>query len=71
VQQTAIAYVLSFKYRATSEVSRLAGLKMINDPVNYLQINLFKGPDSLVNFGLPKEFDEDLLLPRPSRRNRE
>jgi hypothetical protein len=40
---------------------------MINDPVNNLQINLFEGPDSLVNFALPKKFDEHLSLPRSGR----
>ena len=48
-------------------LSRLLGLKMINDPVNNLQIELFEGPDSLVNFALPKKFDEHLSLPRSGR----
>jgi hypothetical protein len=49
-------------------VGNLPGLKMINDPVNNLQINLFEGPDSLINFALSAEFDEHLSLPRPFRR---
>ena len=44
---------------------------MINDPVNNLQIKLLEGPDSLINFALPKKFDEHLSLPRPGRRVRE
>jgi hypothetical protein len=43
---------------------------MINDPVNNLQINLFKGSDSLVNFALPKKFGGPLSLPRSGRRIR-
>jgi hypothetical protein len=31
-------------------VSKLLGFKMISDPVNNLQIYLFEGPGSLVNF---------------------
>ena len=41
---------------------------MINDPVNNLQIKLFEGPDSFINFALPKKFDERLSLARPGRR---
>jgi len=37
---------------------------MINNPMNNLQIKLSEGPDSLVNFVLPKKFDEHLSLPR-------
>src|SRR5215472_7408927 len=44
---------------------------MINNPVNNLQIKLFEGPDSLINFALSKKFDEHLSLPRPGRRVRE
>jgi hypothetical protein len=44
---------------------------MINDPMNNFQIDLLEGPDSLVNFGLPKKFDEHLSLPRSGRRIRE
>ena len=44
---------------------------MINDPVNNLQIKLFEGPDSFIDFTLPKKFDEHLSLPRPGRRIRE
>src|SRR5215469_10826939 len=40
---------------------------MINDPVNNLQIKLLEGPDSVINFALSKELDEDLSLPRPGR----
>ena len=36
--------------------------------MNNLQIKLFEGPDSLINFALPKKFDERLSLPRPVRR---
>ena len=43
-------------------------LKMINDSVNNLQIKLLEGPDSLINFALPKKFDEHLSLPRSGRR---
>jgi len=46
---------------------RHLSLKMINDPVNNLQINLFEGSDSLVNFALPIKFDEHLSLPRSGR----
>jgi hypothetical protein len=48
-------------------VSRLPGLKMIYDPVNDLQIKLFEGPDSLINFALSKKFDEHLSLPRSGK----
>jgi hypothetical protein len=48
-------------------LSRHLGFKMINDPVNNLQIKLFEAPDSLVNFVLPKKFDEDLSLPWSGR----
>jgi len=41
---------------------------MVSDPVNNLQIKLLEGPDSLINFALPKKFNEHLSLPRPSRR---
>ena len=41
---------------------------MLNDAMNNLQINLFKGPDSLINFALPIKFDEHLSLPWPVRR---
>jgi hypothetical protein len=44
---------------------------MINDLTNNLQIDLFKGPDSLINFALSKKFDEHLSLARPGRRIRE
>jgi hypothetical protein len=37
---------------------------MINDPVDNLQIDLFEGPDSLINFALSKKFDERLPLTR-------
>jgi hypothetical protein len=51
----------------TRRVGRLLSLKMLNDPMNDLQIDLFEGPDGLINFALPKKFDEHLSLPRPSR----
>jgi tetratricopeptide (TPR) repeat protein len=57
-------FVLSF----TS--GRLLGLKMINGPVNNLQIKLLEGPDSLINFALSQKFDEHLSLPRSGRRAR-
>jgi hypothetical protein len=41
----------------TRRVTRLLGLKMLNDAMNNLQINLFKGPDSLINFALPRYRD--------------
>ena len=41
---------------------------MINDLMNNLQINLFEGPDSLVNFAFSEKLDEHLSLPRPGRR---
>jgi hypothetical protein len=65
-----------YRVRRTSNFRKarvLAGIlafKMINDPMNNLQIKLFEGPDSLVNFGLPKKFDEHLSLPRSLRRIR-
>jgi hypothetical protein len=49
-------------------VSRLPGLKMTNDLINNLQISLFKGPESFINFALPVKFDEHLSLPRSGRR---
>ena len=49
-------------------VSRLLGLKMINDLMNNLQINLFEGPEGLINFAFPIKFDEHLSLPRSGRR---
>ena len=47
-----------------SGFGRLPGLEMINDPVNNLQINLFEGPQRLINFALPVNIDEHLPLPR-------
>jgi hypothetical protein len=41
---------------------------MINDSTNNLQINLFEGPDSLINLALSKKFDEHLSLSRSGRR---
>jgi hypothetical protein len=41
---------------------------MINDPVNDLQINPFEGPERLINFALPKKFNEHLSLPWSLRR---
>ena len=52
----------------TRRGGRLLGLKMINDPVNNLQIKLLEGPDSLINFALSKKFDEHLSLPRSDHR---
>src|SRR6516162_9035667 len=49
----------------------ILGFKVINDPVNNLQIKFLEGPDSLINFALSKKFDEHLSLPRPGRRIRE
>jgi hypothetical protein len=37
---------------------------MINDLTNNFQINPFECPDSLINFALPKKFDEPLPLVR-------
>jgi hypothetical protein len=54
----------------TRRVGRLLGLKMLNDAMNNLEINLLEGPDSLVNFALPKKFSEHLSLPRSLRRIR-
>src|SRR6516165_3508436 len=45
-------------------VGRLPGLKMIDDPMNNLQINLFEGPQRLIDLALPVIFDERLSLPR-------
>ena len=47
-----------------SGFGRLPGLKMINHPMNNLQINLFEGPQRLINFALPINIDEHLPLPR-------
>jgi hypothetical protein len=44
-------------------LSRLPGLKIVNDPMNNLQINLFEGPDSVIDFALPKKLNERLSLP--------
>jgi hypothetical protein len=52
----------------TRRVGRFLGLKMINDPVNNLQIKLLKRPDSLIDFALSKRFDEHLSLSRSGRR---
>jgi hypothetical protein len=41
---------------------------MVNHPMNNLQIILFEGPNSLINFALSKAFDEHLLLPWPRGR---
>ena len=41
---------------------------MINNLTNNLQINLFEGPDSLINLALPIMFDQRLSLPRPGCR---
>ena len=41
---------------------------MVNHLMNNLQIILLEGPDSLINFALPKKFDEHLSLPRSGRR---
>jgi hypothetical protein len=49
-------------------VGRLHGLKMINDPVNNLQIKPLECPGSFINFALSKEFDQHLSLPRSGRR---
>jgi hypothetical protein len=43
------------------ELAGILGFKMINDPVNNLQIRLLEGADSLINFALAKKFDEHLL----------
>jgi hypothetical protein len=50
---------------------RLVGLKMINDLMNDLQINLFEAPERLVNLAFSVEFDKDFSLSRPCRRIRE
>jgi hypothetical protein len=52
-------------------VRRLLRLKMLNDLMQNLQINLFEGPERLINFALPKKFDEHLSLSRPGGRIRE
>jgi hypothetical protein len=52
------------------ELAGILGFKMINDLMNNLQINLFEGPDSVINFALPKKFNEHLSLPRSGRRIR-
>ena len=44
---------------------------MINDLMNNLQISLFEGADSLINFAFSVKFDEHLLLRRLGRRVRE
>jgi hypothetical protein len=49
-------------------VSGIFGFKMINDPVNNLQIKLLEGTDTLINFALSEKFDENLSLSRPGRR---
>jgi len=53
---------------SAAAVGRLLSLKMINDPVNNLQIRLLEGPDSLISFALSKKFDEHLSLPRSGPR---
>ena len=45
-----------------------AGLKMVSDLMNNLQIKLFEGPDSFINFALSQKFNEHLSLSRPGRR---
>ena len=54
-----------------SRVGRLLALKMVNHLMSNLEINSLEGPDSLINFALPKKFDERLSLLRPGRRVRE
>jgi hypothetical protein len=54
--------------KLTRRVGRLLGLKRLNDAMDYLQIDLFEGPDSVINFALPKKFNEHLSLPWPVRR---
>jgi hypothetical protein len=51
-----------------TRAARLLSLKMLNDAMNDLQIDLFEGPDSVSNFALPKKFNKHLSLPRPVRR---
>ena len=51
------------------EIAKLLGLKMVNDPVNKLQIKLLEGPDRFINFAFSKKFNEHLSLPRPGRRS--
>jgi hypothetical protein len=45
-------------------VGRLLGLKMLNHLMNNFQVDLLEGPDSVINFALPKGFNEHLSLPR-------
>jgi hypothetical protein len=49
-------------------LAELPGLKMVDHLMNNLQIILFEGPNSLINFALSKAFDEHLLLARPHGR---
>jgi hypothetical protein len=44
---------------------------MINNLLNNLQIDLFKGPEGFINFALSAEFDEHLVLPRSGHRIRD
>jgi hypothetical protein len=44
---------------------------MINDLTDHIQIDLFEGPERLINFAFPVKFDEHLSLPRPGRQVRE
>ena len=53
------------------EIAKLLGLKMVNDPVNKLQIKLLEGTDRFINFAFSKKFNEHLSLPWPGRRIRE
>ena len=52
---------------ATAQTPTIPGLEMLNDAMNNLQIDLFKGPEGFINFALSAEFDEHLLLPWPGR----
>jgi len=39
----------------TRRVGRFLDLKIINDPMNNLQIKLFEGPHSFISFALSKK----------------
>jgi hypothetical protein len=50
------------------EFLRILSVEMLNDAMDNLQITLFEGTDSVINFALPKKFNEHLSLPWPIRR---
>jgi hypothetical protein len=51
--------------------SGLQALEVVNDLTDEVEINLFEGPEGLINFAFPVKFDEHLSRSRPGCRLRE